>query len=257
MALGEERVPDGDRGTVLVVDDEPDVAETTMLMLEDRGLDAVAETSPEAALDRVDETVGCVVSDYQMPRMDGLELLDAMEREHEAVGFVLFTGRGSERIASRAIEAGVDDYLQKGKVEQYDRLANSVSRVVERARAERALAKRRKQFEAVFEQAFDGIFILDVADAVIVDANPRACELLDYPYDELVGRPISEVHPEDYEEYLARARELVDADGRGRVESVCYTRTDDVIRSDITAAPIEYDGREFLVTVMRPLPSDS
>lgn len=240
----------GDR--VLVVDDEPDAAETTALMLEARGLDTLTETDPWGVSGRIDERVGCVVSDYRMPGLDGLELLAEVRESHPDLPFVLFTAEGSETIASRAIESGVDYYLQKGNEEQYDRLANRVGAAIERARTERALAKRRRQFETVFENAFDGIFVLDVAEAVVVDANPRACELLGYPRDDLVGRDVRDIHPDDFEEYLRLGRELVDADRRCRVESTCYTRNGDAVPSDITAAPMEYDGRTYLLTIMRP-----
>lgn len=240
----------------MVVDDEPDVAETTALMLQERGLDAVTETAPQATLDRLDERIACVVSDYQMPRMDGLELLEEVRDVRPDVPFVLFTGRGSEAIASEAIEAGVDNYLQKGKQEQYDRLANCVETAVEKRRKERALAKRRRQFEAVFENAFDGIFVLDMDEGVVVDANPRACELLEYPYEKLVGMDIQEIHPDDHAEYMAIGRDLIDSDRRRRVESVCYTRNGERIPSDITATPMEYEDRTFLLTIMRPRRSE-
>ncbi|MFB6102379.1 MAG: response regulator [Haloplanus sp.] len=244
-------------GRVLVVDDEPDVAETTALMLQNRGLEAVTEMSAPAALDRLDDRIACVVSDYQMPRMDGLELFERVRDRCPDMPFVLFTGRGSEEVASEAIAAGVDHYLQKGKAEQYDRLAHCVETAVERTRAERALSKRRQQFAAIFENAFDGIFVLDLEAAVVVEANPRACELLEYPHDELVGTDIAEIHPDDVEEYLATGRELIETGDCRRVQSTCHTRSGDTIPSDITAAPMEYEGRTFLLTIMRPRRSDA
>jgi len=237
---------------VMVVDDELDVAEMTASMLEGRGMETVTETGPEDALEAFDEQVACVVSDYQMPEMNGLELLTELRHDHPDVRFVLFTGRGSETVASEAIDAGADHYLQKGRPEQYDRLANCVETLVEKFHEERALRKRRQQFETIFENAFDGIFILDVDAVAIVDANPRACELLEYPYEELVGTSVAEIHPEDYEEYLAIGRDLIDSGRRRRVQSACYTRHGEVIHSDITAAPMEYDDRTFLLTIMRP-----
>lgn len=251
--------PPSGRGDTLVVDDDAEVAETTALMLERHGLDAVWETSPRESLERLNErgeAIDCVVSDYRMPGMDGLELLDAVRDVSPGLPFVLFTARGSERIASAAIDAGVSGYIQKGGNEQYDRLANRVEEAIEKRRAEEALEKRRKQFETVFEHAFDGIFVLDMDEAVIVDANPRACELLAYPYDELVGTSIEAVHPDDHEEYVRIGRELVAEGDRERVESLCYTRDGETIPSDITAAPMEYDGDAYLLTIMRPRKED-
>ncbi|AZH24178.1 response regulator [Haloplanus aerogenes] len=237
---------------IIVVDDDQDLVDTTALMLEQRGLEVTTETDPQAVIDALDDGLSCVVSDYQMPQMDGLELLAAVRAEDPDLPFILFTGRGSEEIASEAIEAGVTDYLQKGGQEQYDRLANCVASAIENYHNKRVARKRRRQFEAIFENAFDGIFILDVADAVIVDANPRACDLLEYSYEELVGTDIAEIHPEDYELYLDIGRTLIDTDSCRRIQSICYTRNGDAIPSDITAAPMEYDDETFLLTIMRP-----
>ena len=92
----------GEDITVLHVDDDPDVLDITATFLQraDRRFEVVTETDPDAALDRLDGGVDCVVSDYQMPAMDGLAFLDAVRDEAPELPFVLFTGKGSEEIAS-------------------------------------------------------------------------------------------------------------------------------------------------------------
>ena len=122
---------------VLHVDDDPSVLDLTEAYLE-RELDSVAVTSvtdPETALDRLDETpFDCVVSDYDMPAMNGLEFFEAMPERHRKMPFVLYTGKGSEEIASQAINAGVTGYFQKGGPEQLRRLANRVDQAVDEYR---------------------------------------------------------------------------------------------------------------------------
>jgi len=130
---------------VLHVDDESGMRETTSMWLErinDR-FDVRTAGSAEAALDRVDEErIDCVVSDYDMPETDGLELLEAVRNRHSDLPFILFTGKGSEEIASEAISAGVTDYLQKEVgTDQYTLLANRIERAVSERRTESALAE--------------------------------------------------------------------------------------------------------------------
>lgn len=236
---------------MLVVDDVQDIAESNALMLQTRGLDTVVETDPETAFERIDESIVSIVSDYQMPGMDGLELLDKVREEYPQMQFIPFTGRGSEEVASDAIEAGVDHSLQKGGAEQYDRLANCVENAIEQSHARKALLRQREQFRAIYENAFDGIFILDPDETVIVDANHGACELLGYPEDELIGTSIEKIHPDDFEEYVEIGKHVLENDGLRRVESVCYTRDGEQLRSDITASTMEYEGKTHLLTIMR------
>ena len=104
------------------------------------------ETDPERALTEGISDVDCIVSDYEMPTIDGLEFLKRVRERRPELPFVLFTGRGSEEIASDAISAGVTDYLQKGGgTDRYEMLANRVRNAVERRRSEQALTESRRR----------------------------------------------------------------------------------------------------------------
>jgi len=128
---------------VLHVDDEREFAEVAAMHLErvDDGLEVVTESSAQDGLERLQtSSVDCVISDHDMPRMDGLEFLKAVREQFEGLPFVLFTGKGNEEIASDAISAGVTEYLQKDVgTDQYTVLANRIRRAVGENRAKSAL----------------------------------------------------------------------------------------------------------------------
>ncbi|WP_080506087.1 GAF domain-containing protein [Halorubrum sp. BV1] len=177
--------PPGDDGRcrILVVDDEPGAADLAAVHV-DRlvdGVETVARTDPEAALGVVrDECVDCVVSDYNMPELDGLELLEAVRSIDSDLPFVLFTGRGSEGIASEAISAGVTDYLQKGVGrDRYEVLANSVANALDRRRAERDLREVNAKVTAIHGFASDLTSVHDTTEVFerVVDAVE---EILDF-----------------------------------------------------------------------------
>jgi PAS domain S-box-containing protein len=138
---------------VLHVDDDPAVLDLTATALErenDR-FEVETATSAAAALERLDG-VDCVVSDYEMPEWDGLELLAAVREERPGLPFVLFTGGGSEAVASDAISAGVTDYLRKGPgTEQYELLANRLRNAVDSRRSRRMLAERTRRLETLID----------------------------------------------------------------------------------------------------------
>ena len=101
---------------VLHVDDEPNFADLTATFLERESDRFAVETtpSPDEGLTIVtDCPPDCVVSDYNMPRMDGIEFLETVRDTHAELPFILFTGKGSEDVASDALRADATDYIQK------------------------------------------------------------------------------------------------------------------------------------------------
>jgi PAS domain S-box-containing protein len=124
---------------VLHVDDESEFLDlaTTYLSRQDDRFTIETATSADAGLDCLaTDEFDCVISDYDMPGMTGIDFLQAVREDSPDLPFILFTGKGSEEVASEAISAGVTDYLQKQRgTEQYELLANRVTNAVEQRRA--------------------------------------------------------------------------------------------------------------------------
>jgi len=139
---------DGDREDVVRVlhaEDDAQLGSLAGEFLEREGdLSVTHVEDAQAALDALAaDAFECVVSDYDMPGTNGIELLDAVRDTHPDLPFILFTGKGSEEVASDAISKGVTDYLQKETgTEQYAVLANRIENAVDGYRTERELERR-------------------------------------------------------------------------------------------------------------------
>ena len=195
---------------VLHVDDEPAFADLTADFLErtDERFAVETATSVTAGLRALDEgpTVDCVVSDYDMPGRSGIDFLRAVREDRPDLPFVLFTGKGSEAVASEALRAGATDYLQKKTgTEQYELLANRVTNAVRQFRGRRAEQRLLEVADHTEQVIF--VFEADWSEALFVSAA----------YEELWGRPRAEldrdatafldgVHPDDGE----RVRDAMD-----------------------------------------------
>ncbi|WP_234953627.1 PAS domain S-box protein [Halosegnis longus] len=131
--------------------------------------------------------IDCIVSDYDMPEMNGIEFLERVRETYPDLPFILYTGKGSEEVASEAISAGVTDYLQKERgTSQYTVLANRIHNAVEQYRSTRALESSRQRLSLLFEESPLGI--IEWSESFeIARVNDSGREILGYEEGELAG----------------------------------------------------------------------
>ncbi len=99
----------------LLVDDEKAFLEQAEMFLEkiNNQIEVHTAISAKKALEMMDEKdFDVIVSDYQMPGMNGLGLLeDIRENRDSDLPFIMFTGKGREDVAMKALNLGADRYL--------------------------------------------------------------------------------------------------------------------------------------------------
>jgi len=237
---------------VLHVDDDADFAAVASEFLEREADSIVVETarSAGAGLERLDDDIDCVVSDYEMPGRDGIEFLEAVRGDGDELPFILFTGKGSEEIASRAISAGVTDYLQKRHTaDQYTLLANRIENAVERARSQ-------VSYREVFEKADIGLTVRDIGTGELLDANQRYCDLLGYSHGAAMELDLSDITA-DVDGYTpARAhehiREAVET-GTATFEWPDERKDGTVVWVEISMERARIEGRDRLLVTVREL----
>ncbi|SMO90021.1 PAS domain-containing protein [Halorubrum cibi] len=222
----------GDGIKILHIEDEPDFADlvSTFLQREREEFEIITKTDPREGLEAaVEEDIQCVVSDYDMPGLTGLDVLKQVREECPNLPFILFTGKGSEEIASEAITAGVTEYLQKrGGTDQYTVLANRIEQAVARRHAE---VQVERSMQAI-ETAHDGISLL-TDNGEFIYVNHAYADIMGYEREELIGEHFEILFPEEdihtaYDEIIPTARQS----GVWRGESICLTKDSDPITVD-------------------------
>ena len=108
-------------------------------------------------------------------------------------------------------------------------IAEQVGAAIERARLYESLHDSEQRYRTLFEQANDAVILQDL-DGCILDVNERACQLLGYPRDGLVGTPAAAIVSTRSPLLLAHHMQM--AEGTVRVEG-------EYIRSDGSPVPVE------------------
>jgi len=222
--------------SVLCVDDDEAYLEITKKYLEEPGVLAVttALSVPEALKKMQTNQFDAVVTDYQMPVMNGIEFIRAVRAENPHLPLILFTGKGREDVVIDAYNSGADYYLQKSgdpKI-QFALLKETIGKAVKVQAGKREIHRSETRYRRLFETARDGILILDAESGMITDANPLVLTLLGYSRDEILGKNIWDLG-------VIRERSLADQ-AAAELKKTGYTRYDDL--------PLKTkDGRDIAV----------
>jgi PAS domain S-box-containing protein len=237
--------------TVLYVDDEPGLLELGKAFLErDCNFSVTTVTSaPDALALMAGYDFDLVLSDYQMPVMDGITFLQEVRSRYPSLPFILFTGRGREEIVIQAINNGVDFYLQKGgdPLAQFAELAHKIAVAVERRQVQNALRDSEQRLTDIINFLPDATFAINTEGTVI--AWNRAIEdMTDVSASVMAGRGN---HEYALPFYGNRRQLLIDLileseDVIQRSEFLIIKKEGDVLIAETTAASVRGEPKIFL-----------
>lgn len=176
--------------SILYVDDEPQLQGVVKIYLEKNGTFNV-ETAESAiiALEKLAKTkYDAVVSDYQMPEMDGIEFLKVVRKEYPRLPFIILTGRSREAVAIDALNNGADYYLQKGTDIKalFAELQNMIRKAVEQRHIEESLIASEERYRNVVQTQTEFISRF-LPDGTHIFVNDAYCRYFEKTCDEITG----------------------------------------------------------------------
>lgn len=199
---------------VLVVDDSTFYAQVVADTLAgEYDMETLSANDAQEGLDQLETAeVDCVVTDYRMPGLNGIEFLEAARDRGFEQPFILLTGTGSESVASEAVSAGITHYFQKqDEKQQFEKLANQIDNAVEQRRTER-------KYELLVDNSPDQIAQIN-ADGEFVMTNQSMADSFDSTPAELAGQSLSDLVPDDIaERRLELGREVIETGETRRFE---------------------------------------
>jgi len=198
---------------VLHVDDEFDFLALTKVFLarENDNFSIDTTTSVEEGIERLnDGKYDVVISDYQMPRIDGLEFLRNLRQGGSTIPFIMFTGKGREEVAMEALNKGANHYLQKGEdvKSMYGTLAHVIRKEAEKKRTEDKLAEVEKERQIILDSLPAMIYHMD-RDSNFIYANKLLADACGMNPADFKGKSTRAIFPEEADAYVKSDKEVV------------------------------------------------
>lgn len=177
--------------SVLYVDDEPSLLTIGKIYLErSRKFKVTTVASATEALSLLSrDWFDIVVSDYEMPEMDGIEFLKVLRGQKNNIPFIIFTGRGREEVVIEALNEGADFYLQKGgdPASQFTELIHKIQQAVEKKREERARRETEHLLASIIHFLTDATFSID-REGKVVTWNSAMEDMTGIRAEEIIDR---------------------------------------------------------------------
>ncbi|HEY2783778.1 MAG TPA: response regulator [Fimbriiglobus sp.] len=188
---------DDTRPVVLVVEDDPGIAELEKDRLQEAGYGSlVAGTADEAIAHLRATHVDLILLDYRLPGAEnGLDFYARVKAAGYDLPVILVTGYGNEATVIQALRTGVRDFVTKS-VEYLDYLPEAVERVLRQVRTEHQLAESEARLVGVIESATDAVIVTE-DDGRISLFNPAAERMFRCPAEQALGREFTEFIPEN------------------------------------------------------------
>ncbi|MFQ6040856.1 MAG: sigma-54-dependent transcriptional regulator [Candidatus Poribacteria bacterium] len=160
---------------ILIVDDEPDIVETTQDRLEYYGYDVSLAYDGEEALKKIDDIPpDLVLLDIRMPRMDGMEALQRITQKYPGMLVVMFTAYGTIDVAVEAMKKGAHDFVVKSEGD----IQGKIDAIFERRKTKKSKSKRENLSRAYDEIIGDSPEIIKVLEQIDRVANTGAPVLI-------------------------------------------------------------------------------
>ncbi len=140
----------------------------------------------EEAIDKLEaQSYDVVVSDYELPEINGLEFLKRLRAQGNRVPFILFTGKGREEIAKQALNLGADCYVNKpgGNIEEtYLELSHSIQLLTEKHKIQVCIDGYEKRYGTLISNANDNERIKTLFELLVREIEVLKMMANDLPF---------------------------------------------------------------------------
>lgn len=234
---------------ILLVEDSANDAQLLLAELERKGYvprHERVQTQADFLAALENRTWDAIISDYVLPQFSGPDALKLLRQKGLDTPFLMVSGIYGEAEAVAMMQAGANDYILKGNL---GRLAPALQRELEAAEA-RFFHKRSigamQYLAAIVESSEDAIYGKSL-DSIIVSWNPAAERLFGYSAEEIIGRSVITLFPEQRQDEML---DILTGVRRGDIVGIRDTerrhKNGHVIPVSVTISPIKDASGEII-----------
>ncbi|WP_167590513.1 hybrid sensor histidine kinase/response regulator [Oceanidesulfovibrio indonesiensis] len=158
-----------------------------------------------------DGQIDCVILDYLLPDIDGIEFLKRVRHDDGFVDrpILFITAEGDRTIVAKAMELGATDYIEKHRYEKDHMLARTVQRAIDRKRYEHMRRESDEFLRSVLNTIPLPVFY-KTTDLRFADCNDAFASFFGLRKDQIIGKTAHDIAPERYaQDYERRDKEIL------------------------------------------------
>ncbi|MCG3217582.1 MAG: PAS domain S-box protein [Candidatus Heimdallarchaeota archaeon] len=251
---------------ILLIDDEEGILDISKTYLENQDPTFICTTisNPQKAFNEIiSNSFDIVVTDYKMPELDGLQLLEKIRSSGYEIPVIIFTGQGREEVAMKALNLGADYYLMKTGHSKnlYAELAHIIRKTLSQRQlklslkeSEKALLESEERFRTIFNEANDGFLVASLETKKFISANKMICKMLGYELEEILNLSVLDIHPKESLPYVIEQFEKQSKEEMSVAIDLPVRRKEGTIfYADISSRPVFFGGKSYLLGIFRDI----
>lgn len=209
----------------------------------------LVDSPGEAIRQLTEENYDCVISEYLLPEMNGIQLSHQL-KQLKNVPFVLYTSYGSEEVAKEAFKAGIDGYINKRTETDPDFIGERIKTKLSKSfmSPKDGVTHQTDLTKIILDESTESV-VLHKLNGEIVYANKAAAKLRGYNLNELIGMNIkqlvSPIESSNIEEVINKVQRY-----KGLTfESINITKTGESINLEVKSIPIRYLDEPYIISI--------
>jgi len=248
----------------LLVEDEPVCMDAVKTILSFHGATVTTAGSAEEAIQQKNPTgFDVIITDINLPGMDGISLLRHIRKLNPDVPVIIITGYSSISSAIEALKLGAQDYLVK-PIGNGSQLISAVKQsaehyklILKNSALQEELKQSEETFRALFHNASDAIFLHTRSDSdvpsVFTEVNDVACSRLGYTRNELLSMTLLDITAPEHRGNLAHAMETVSDMGHATFETMHVSKNGTRIPVEINTHLFSMKGVRVVLSIARDI----